>query len=908
MMSSQIRAPQGTAIAGDESAQSTEATMARLRRQQSDYWSTRLTGLPTLLELPTDHLRPAIQSGHGAAYRFTLTAKCAADLLAFSEKAGATVFTTLLAAFKVLLFRYSDQPDLCVGTTTASCAAAGIGEASRASANTLVVRTDLSGGPSFRTLLGQLQKRLQEDVAQQAVPFDELLTLLNPAPSIGYHPLFQTIFDVRRASDVAFVGPVSDVVIENGVAERMLVDLGLTLVEDAQGWQGIFAYATDLFEEETIARIAGHYGTLLRAILADANQSIDCLPLLSEAERRQMLVEWNDTEKAYPADRCIHQLFEEQTARTPDAVAVVCGETQLSYSALNAQANQLAHALRTLGVGPGTLVALCVDRSLEMVVGLLGVLKAGGAYVPLDPDYPKERLAFMLTDSQAPVLLTQQRLLARLPAYAGRIVFLDAGLTETAAGVCDNTAPAADLDDPAYVIYTSGSTGVPKGVVIPHRAIANHMRWMDEVFPLCADDCVVQKTPFSFDASVWEFYAPLLVGARLVLAKPGGHQDTAYLIKLITAHKVTILQVVPTMLRLLAEDPGFGACTTLRRIFSGGEALSFELQHLVHARLGAELVNLYGPTEATIDATSWVCERGSARQTIPIGRPIANTQAYILDTARQLVPVGVPGELYIGGAGLAAGYLHRPDLTAERFVPNPFSADRGARLYRTGDLVRYLPDGAIEYLGRLDTQVKFRGYRIELGEVETALRRHPAVGKCVVVVREDGPGSQQIVAYVVPAGVPPVPDELRAALRATVPDYMVPTAFVLLDALPLTPNGKVDRQALPAPDLDVERSHAFRAPSTTAEVALAAIWAEVLGVSGVGTDDNFFALGGHSLSAVQVLTRARKVFGLDIPLRALFEQPTLGGFAEYVALQAQEVGAAVPVRAATDGEREEMFL
>lgn len=675
-----------------------------------------------------------------------------------------------------------------------------------------------------------------------------------------------------------------------------------------------WVYDPKLFDEDSVNSMLHQFITLLHGIVtANAEQPLMALPLLTEAERYQLLVTWNDTAIDYSKEVCLHQLFEAQVERTPQTIAVVFDphpqdafsgnggsrEEYLTYRELNRRANQLAHYLRRLGVGPETFVGICVERSLEMVVGLLGILKAGGAYVPLDPAYPKERLAFMVEDAQSPVLLTQQALVEGLPKYGGRVVCLDTAWGTIASESDENPRGEVTPDSLAYVIYTSGSTGRPKGVMIPHCAICNHMLWMQRTFPLTETDAVLQKTPFSFDASVWEFYAPLLAGARLIMARPDGHKDVDYLIKVVVEQQVTTLQLVPSLLRLLLQEQAFETCDCLKRVFCGGEALSADLIERFYARLPANLYNLYGPTEATIDATFWACELEGNQQIVPIGRPIANMQAYILDPHLHPAPVGVPGELYLGGVDLARGYLNRPDLTAEKFIPDPFnleaaplqvrtgSSQVGDRLYKTGDLARYLPDGNIEFLGRIDHQVKVRGFRIELGEIETILREHPAVRETVVVAWEDGSGDiilrrdERLVAYLVPQKQMALfISELRSYLEEKLPDYMIPSTFVSLDALPLTPNGKVDRQALPAPDWtrpDLEG--AFVAPRTPPEKVLAEIWAEALGLVRVGVYDDFFELGGNSLLATQIISRVRDVFQAQISLRSFFEASTIAELA-----------------------------
>jgi amino acid adenylation domain-containing protein len=576
-------------------------------------------------------------------------------------------------------------------------------------------------------------------------------------------------------------------------------DLTLALTDSDAGLKGTISYRTDLIDAATIERLAGHFRVLLEGIVARPDAAIGSLPILTETERQQIVVEWNRTEHEFPRDRCLHELIADQCARTPSAEAVRFEGLALSYRELDRRANQLAHLLQRHGVGPDSLVGVAMERSLELVVALLGILKAGGAYVPLDPTLPQERLAFMVEDVRPAVLLTQRGALERLPRSDARLVCVDeAGLLERE----DASPPASHArpHDLAYGIYTSGSTGRPKCALNTHRGIVNRLVWMQDAYRLTGADRVLQKTPFSFDVSVWEFFWPLLTGACLVVARPEGHKDSAYLTRTIVSERITTLHFVPSMLQVFLEDPGVAACTSLKRVICSGEALPYDLQERFFARLGAELHNLYGPTEAAVDVTYWACERGSSSRTVPIGRPVYNTKMHVLDERLQPVPIGVAGELFIGGIQLARGYWNRPELTTERFIRDPLSDDPDARLYKTGDLARYRADGAIEYLGRLDFQVKIRGFRIELGEIEAALGQHGAVREVVVVAREDARGDKRLVAYLVARSQPaPMADELRAHLLKTLPDYMIPAAFVALESMPLNPNGKVDRKALPAP-------------------------------------------------------------------------------------------------------------
>ncbi len=598
---------------------------------------------------------------------------------------------------------------------------------------------------------------------------------------------------------------------------------------------------------------------------------------MPSAGQRQLLAEWNDTQRDYRLDVCLHEWFEAQVARTPDAIAVFFEGESLTYRELNRRANRLAHYLITLGVGPEVLVGIFIERSIEMVVGVYGILKAGGAYVPLDPAFPQERLEFMLEDTMVTVLLTQERLANRLPEHRAQVIRLDTDWPLITVASDENPVSRATADNLAYVIFTSGSTGRPKGAMNAHRAICNRLLWMQDEFVLNAADRVLQKTPFSFDVSVWELFWPLLNGARLVVARPEGHKDSTYLVELIAEHGITTLHFVPSMLQIFLQSPSLEACQCLRQVICGGDVLPRELQQRFFARLSAKLYNSYGPSEAAIGVTSWQCDPHSEHHMVPIGRPIANTQVHILDADLRPVAVGTPGELHIGGVQVGRGYLNRPELTAEKFINYPFNDDPNARLYKTGDLARYLYDGNIEFLGRNDHQVKIRGFRIELGEIESVLVEHSGIAEAVVIAREDRPGDKRLVAYLT-AGQTPAPSigQLHRFLNKKLPEYMIPAAFVFLDELPRTTNGKLDRQALPAPDQNRPvLGTTLLAPRDSVEAQLTKIWEKTLGRKPIGVRDNFIQLGGHSLLAVQLVHQIEVHFGIRLPGIAVFQAPTI---------------------------------
>jgi amino acid adenylation domain-containing protein/non-ribosomal peptide synthase protein (TIGR01720 family) len=842
--------------------------------RQLDYWTSRLRGVPALLELPADRPRPAIQSMECGRVQLELPAELARGLKAMGKSHGVTLFMTLLAAFETLLLRYTGQESMVIGTPIANRTHCDIEGLIGFFVNTLALRSDLAGDPTFGELLRRVRESVLDAYANQDVPFERLVDELNPERSLSHSPLYQVMLTLQSAPRLAptFAGLGAEELMPPGFRGKLDLQLAAGEVGDKLRLSAV--YNKSLFDSDRIERMMQHYLMLLEAVVADPSVRLSRLPLLPEPERHQVLVDWNQTDTDYPSDRCIHELFEDQVERRPGAMAVEFDGEQLTYRQLNARANRLAHYLKTQGVGPETLVGLCVERSVEMVVGLLSILKAGGAYVPLDPSYPLERLLGMVEDAQAPLILTQERLGITLGDNHSRVVDIISAEAASRSESEQNPHNRVSGNGLAYTIFTSGSTGRPKGAMNTHDGIRNRLLWMQEAYRLCTDDRVLQKTPFSFDVSVWEFFWPLITGACLVVARPEGHKDPEYLADLISSERITTIHFVPSMLRAFVEAGPLDRCTALRRVICSGEALPADLAAQFVEEHPAELHNLYGPTEAAVDVSYWDC-RSRQMSIVPIGRPIANTRLYILDRSMSPVPIGVPGELYIGGAGLARGYLNRPDLTAEKFVPNPFSRTDGERLYRTGDLCRYLPDGNIEFLGRLDHQVKIRGFRIELGEIESVLLDHPSVREAVVLAREAESGEKRLVAYV--AGDEGAIDLslLREHLRSKLPEYMVPSAFMVLDSLPLSSNGKIDRKALPAPDpsrRDVETG--YEAPQTAAEEKLVEIWKSALRLDEIGIHDNFFEIGGDSIIGIQIISRANQA-GLRLTPRQVFQHQTI---------------------------------
>lgn len=851
------------------------------------YWRQQLAGVSTL-QLPTDRPRPAVQTFRGARYVLAFSPALTTALKALSQRHGVTLFMLLLAAFQTLLHRYTGQDDIAIGTLIANRQQVETEGLIGFFVNTLVLRTDFSGQPRFRELLERVRAVALEAYMHQDLPFEKLLEVLRPARDLSHTPLFQVLFVLQNApQQLPELAGLTLTALEVD-PETAKFDLMLELAETPQGLQGSFEYSTDLFDAATIARMARHLHTLLEGISTDPVQRLSTLPLLSADERHRVLVTWNDTTTDPAPEQCIHQLFEAQVARTPDAIAVIYADAHLTYRALHRRANQVAHYLQRLGVGPEVLVGLCMERSLEMVVGLLGILKAGAAYVPLDPSYPQERLSFMLEDAQLPVVLTQERYAPGVAEHGAEVVCLDSGWPAMARQSDQPPVSGATANNVASLLYTSGSTGQPKGVLGSHRATLHVLAWLWQAYPFARQEVCCQKTSMSFVDSIQELLGPLLQGIRTVLIPDEMLQDLPRFVQTLAAHHVTRILLVPALLRVLLDTYGDleSRLPELTLWISSGEILPRELcQRFLERMRHSHLSNLYGASEVSANATCYdIGPQQQVSSIVPIGRPIANTQVYVLDRYLQPVPIGVPGELHVGGTGLARGYRNRPALSAEQFIPHPCSDEPGARLYKTGDLVRYLPDGNIAYLGRVDHQINIRGFRIEPGEIETALEQHPAIRQAVVVAREDTPGDTRLVAYLCATQEPaPTGSALRSFLQARLPNHMLPAIFVLLDAMPLTSNGKVDRLALPAPNpARPALAAAFVSPRTPTEEVLAGIWATVLGVAEVGVHDNFFDLGGHSLMAIQVLSRLRDVLQVEVPVRALFEAPTVADLALYI--------------------------
>jgi amino acid adenylation domain-containing protein len=869
-------------------------------KKELDYWRRELSGAPPVLELPTDRPRPAIQSHRGSHYTARLSQPVSDGLRALGQEETVTTFMLLLAAFQVFLYRYTGQEDICVGTPIAgrnrieSEALIGL------LVNTLVIRTELSQRQSFRDVLRNVRDKSLEAFAHQNVPFERLVEVLQPERSLNRTPFFQVMFSLQNAA-AAETPQMGDLKLEFWKHDKSLsqFDLMLTTVETDR-FNFTVEYNTDLFDETTIVRMLGHFQNLLEEIVRTPDERIGRLSLLNDGERRQTVEQWNQTSRDYPREATIQAIFEAQVARTPNALAVVCGQRQLTYRELNAHANQLAHHLQTLGVGPDVLVGTCMERSAEMVVALLGILKAGGAYVPLDPSYPMQRLSTMLEDSRVRILLAMDQTVDQLPVHRGQIICIDGDWPIIGAQSTENPSSEVSAENLAYVIYTSGSTGEPKGVCVPHRAV-NRLVNNTNYINLMPSDVVAQFSNASFDAATFEFWGALLNGARLVVMPPQ-QLSLADLGRAIEENRVTTLWLTAGLFHLMVDEQ-LESLRGLKYLLAGGDVLS--LAHVERFRRelpGCRLINGYGPTENTTFTSCHQVENSEQfGNSVPIGRPIANTQVYILDREMRVVPVGVFGELYAGGDGLARGYLRNAELTAERFVPDGVSGMPGARLYRTGDTARRLANGDLEFLGRIDDQVKLRGFRVELGEIEAVLGRYSGISQCAVMARMAGSGDKRLVAYIVSANDLVTAGELRSYLQERLPDYMVPASYVFLDQLPLTANGKVARKELPEPDADfADGETEYVAPRSPAEEMLAGIWSTVLNREQLGVTDDFFELGGHSLLATQVVSRVREIFGVEVPLRELFEYPTIAGFGKRIeeAAGREQDAEAPPIRRA----------
>ena len=841
---------------------------------QLNYWKKQLAAAPPLLELPTDKPRPPIPSFRGSSICFKIDSDVTEKLKSLSQKSGVTLFMTLLATLNTLLFRYSSQKDILVGTPTANRNRQEIEPLIGFFVNTLVMRNSLEGNLSFSELLQQVRNVVLESYANQDVPFEQVVDGLQIERSLSYNPLFQVMFALQNTPLTALDIPglrVKSMAVEN---VRVKFDLTLILeeIETDQGTylEGYWEYNGDLYTAERITRLMGHFQTLLKGIVKNPQQKVGELPLLTDPEKQQILVEWNQTQVPYQDHQCIHQLFEEQVAKNPDAVAVIYEQECLTYQQLNQKANQLAHYLQSLGIKTEELVGVCVERSPLIIIGILGILKAGAAYLPLDPSYPPNRLIYMVEDSGVSVVLTQEKLANTLQLENLQKVYLDQDWPIISQQSSDPPVSETQAKNLAYVIYTSGSTGKPKGVLLAHKGVCNLATQQRKIFNIKAQSRVLQFASFSFDASVWEIFMALGSGATLVMGDSDSLLPGENLLNLLKKQKITIATLPPSALAVMPTDE----LPDLQSLIVAGESSSADL--LKKWCQNRHVFNAYGPTESTVCTTIALIK--DPQEKPPIGKPLGNFQVYILDPCLNPVPIGINGELYIGGEGLAKGYLGQPELTNSKFISNPFNDDPASRLYKTGDIVRYLADGNIDFMGRIDHQIKIRGFRIELGEIETVLSQHPQVQEGIVIAREDELGVKRLSAYVIPVTQQLTRQELRQFLQDKLPNYMVPAFLMLLDSFPLTPNGKVDRRALPIPEIDLHELENYIAPSTDTETILAQIWQSVLGRERISIHDNFFELGGDSIIGIQIVAKANQA-GLGITPKQLFSHQTIAQLA-----------------------------
>ncbi|MEA5498638.1 amino acid adenylation domain-containing protein [Limnoraphis robusta Tam1] len=879
------------------------------------FWKEQLKGFTTPTSLRIEkNLNSISHTNQPEEQQVKLSKPTTSALQLFVQKNKLTLNTIIQGAFAILLSRYSGEEDILFGATSSGRPVALTGVESMVGLfiNTLPVRIKVPGQAVLISWLNQLQNQQSEALQYE---YTSLLEIQKWSDIPAGLPLFKTILVFENYPiDKTLIQQDKTLNIQN-VDSVEWTNFPLTILVGLGSELSIkVKYSCHLFEPTTINQFLEHFSILLQEIITHPEQRLGEFNFLTTTEKQQLLIDWNNTQVDYPETQCIHELFQAQVEQNPDAIAIVVENQYLTYHTLNYQSNQLAHYLQNLGITSESFVGVCVERSPEMLIAILAILKAGGAYVPLDPSYPQDRLEFVLKDAKVSTVLISSHLLDKISHTKAEIITLDNTLQDKISeqpslNPITNTTPQNSI----YVIYTSGSTGQPKGVINTHQGLCNRLFWMQNTYQLTPGDRILQKTPFSFDVSVWEFFWPLLNGACLVMAKPEGHKDSHYLVKSIIDKQITTLHFVPSMLQAFLEEKDLKQCKSIQQVFCSGEALTLELQNLFFKHFDAELHNLYGPTEAAIDVTAWTCIRDSKLSTVPIGYPIANTQIYILDSHLQPVPIGVPGELHIGGVGLARGYYNRPELTAEKFIPNPFNSQKiSDSLYKTGDLVRYLADGNIEYLGRLDYQVKIRGLRIELGEIETVLNLHPDIKACRVIAQNYHLNDQYIVAYIILqeplSTLEQFNQKLQDFLAEKLPDYMIPSHFITLDKFPLTPSGKLDQQSLPKLENINQKTSVYVAPQNPIEEKIVIIWQEVLKLEKIGIYDNFFELGGHSLLATRVNSRLREAFKMDIPLRTLFEKPTVYSLAERISTMQMTLQQFSQSDSIQKGNRKEMEI
>ncbi|MFM6024604.1 MAG: amino acid adenylation domain-containing protein [Dolichospermum sp.] len=889
---------------------------SQIREKQLNYWQQQLTDIPPLLELPTDKPRPPIQSFSGGIWEFSINSNLSQKIRTLTQQSDATLFMTMLAAFVILLYRYSGQDDILIGSPMAGRNRQEIQSLIGYFVNTVVLRTKLTGNPNFREILNQVRQVATDAHNYQDIPYNQVVEALNPQRNLSYNPVFQILFDLQHSLTDKLQLP--GLTLQPFLGEHSTSKFDLSLIIEDRGTEliGVWEYSSDLFTQETITRITENFQTLLNGIVNNPEIPIKQLPIISAFEQQQILENWNNTQQDYPESFCIHELFAQQVIKTPNAIAVKFGNQQLTYTQLNQKANQLANYLQNSGVTSEVLVGLYLERSLDILIAILAILKAGGAYLPLDPKYPQSRLADILDDSQVSIIITQEKLLTSpssplqrgetsLSPYQGKIILLDTDLTIISQQNIETPISAIKPENLAYVIYTSGSTGKPKGVMITHQNIVNHATSTIDKYQINSHDRILQFTTFIFDVAAEEIFPAWLSGATLIMRPQEMFTNLIEFSEFLGQESLTVVNLpapywqewVLEIDRKVSQIPD-----NLRLVITGSEQVLPEKlalwQKLVTEKgQNIQWINAYGLTETTITSTVYqlpVNYQLNTTHSVPIGRPIANTEIYILDHNLQPVPIGIPGELHIGGAGLARGYLNRKQLTKEKFISNPIPSSKSSRLYKTGDLARYLPDGNIEFLGRIDYQVKIRGFRVELGEIEAVLAQHSLVKSSAVIVREIQPRNKQLVAYVVTEDHSNIQQDLRSFLQQKLPDYMLPAFFVRLAELPLTPTGKINRRALSALMLELNHETDYILPRHPLEQKLAEIWCQVLGLEKVSVEENFFNLGGHSLATIQIISRIRQTLEIDLPLQYLFTEPTIAGLTKVINQLLQTVDHITP--------------
>jgi amino acid adenylation domain-containing protein len=839
-----------------------------------DFWRNEVQDHSGLIDLPLDHPRPPVARTNGKAHFFQLGPVEAKKLNKFCRQNATAPFIALLSCFLVLLARYSRQKDIIIGVPLSNRRHYETKNVVGCFVNILPLAFRLGEDITLMQILHLVRDKLLQAHRQQEMAFHDIVAAVNPSRDASYNPIFQVGFTYEPPMELQFSG--LKVETEKWHNQGSQVDLFLNIFEISTNIHGYFEYNADLFDSETIARISNQYKRLVSNLHQKFDNQLREVEILSKDERKKLLVQWNNTSNNYGQVECLNQLFEKQVTRTPENIAVIFNEVHLTYREFNNRANQVAHYLKEMGVGPEDIVGVCMERSLEMVIAIYAICKAGGAYVPLDPEIPQQRLSFIINETKAKVILTQKHLKDKLSSFDGISVNLDSDWHVIADYPHENPTIKVNPANLAYVIYTSGSTGSPKGVMNEHKGIFNRLMWMQETFKLKQEDKVLQKTPFSFDVSVWEFFWPLFTGATLVVAPPNLHKDPLKLYRIIEEHKITTIHFVPSMLRLFLAIEIAAECKSLKRVFCSGEILTWELKQTFFKRFTCELHNLYGPTEAAVDVSHWQCQPQKSYSKVPIGYPIANTQLYVLDEQLQPVPQGVVGELYIGGVQVARGYLQRDVLTQAAFIPDPFNITSGGNLYKTGDLARYLSNGALEYVGRVDFQVKLNGNRIELMEIEAALCRHQLINESVAILSEEKEDYQQLAAYLL-SNVNSIEElNLTQHLEKMLPYYMIPSHFVLLREFPLTASGKVDRKKLPSPQVkkNVLPLNAIQADIDHVRV-VSSIWKKILNMDEIDLQSNFFDNGGNSLLATELAFDLGKKLNIKVPLVKIFQYPTV---------------------------------